>query len=341
MGAHRKKLQGHNSRTIARLTGEYHRACRKLFSKADLKRAAAVAQQVKREWREASLKANGDGKALAALKDAARRKFRRLVAEALPQYRQWQVLHRIFQQEHRKLVGLSSTGLHGNLLDVGWGDLTVTPPPPGAVEWVPPFPLFDMQLLDPGDHVTSDASFTGPGAGNLVNNIVFNHDEDTPAIIGVFGLIRPESATSIVSCGHAFRLPQAGRLQVNANIRNYYNKAVLSLQDRFGFSYGKLRLRANLFIDIVRGSEVLHLPTSMIDTRLDSGGDDASQTVTDIDNSMLYQIVGTTDDILPLGEQVQILVGAEISIDSELDDMESHVAAVYYWQVRRIFAGVV
>jgi hypothetical protein len=341
LGSHRKKLQQRTQRPINQLTREYSQACGKLWSKTDLTRAAALAEAVKREWHQASVKLKGNDAKLALLKAEARKKFRRLLAKEVPKYRKWQALHKAFQQAHRKLDNASASGVHGLPLDIAWGDLTVTPPPPGAVEWVAPFPLFDSQLLDDDEHIDTDSSFTGPGAGNLVNNVVFNHDEDTPTIIGLYGLIRPEWATSLVSVGHAFRIPRAGRLQVNANVRNYYNKAVLSLRDNFGFSYGKLGLKVGLFIDIVRDSGVLHLPTTLIESQLDSDGDDVSRTVTDVDNSMLFQIEGTTEEILPVGEQVKVMVGGEVTITSELDDMESQATATYYWQVRRIFAGVV
>lgn len=341
LGGHRKRLQQRTHKPLVQLSREYSQACGKLFSKTDLKRAAGIAEEVKREWHQASVKLKGNEAKLATLKAEARRKFRRLLAKAVPKYRKWQALHKAFQKAHRKLLNATATGVHGLPLDIAWGELTVTPPPPGAVEWEAPFPLFDSQLIDDDEHITADTSFTSPGAGNLVNNIVFNQDEDTPTIIGLYGLIRPEWATSVVSCGHAFRIPRAGRLQVNANVRNYYNKAVLSLWDNFGFSYGKLALTAGLFIDIVRGDQVIHLPTTLIESRLDSDGDDTSRTVTDIDNSMLYQIEGTTEEILSLGEQVKVMVGGEVTITSELDDMESQATATYYWQVRRIFAGMV
>lgn len=343
LGAHRKKLQQRTSRPVARLASEYQKACRKLLSRTDLKRVAAIVQQVKHEWHEASLKVGGDGRKLVALKDAARRKFRRLVAKAVPRYRKWQALHKEFQKGHRKLTGLSATGLHGNLLDVGWGELTVAPPPPGAVEFVPPFPLYDTQLLDLDSSVTKDDSFTKPEVGWLVNNIAYHRDGSVSWLLdGRFGLFgRSLGSTSLVSCGHAFVMPSTGKLQVNANVRNFWNKGVVSLRDRFGFSDGKVNFRAGLFIDIVQPDRVIHLPTTLIDINLSSDGDDVSQTVTDIDNSMLYQIVGTTDDVLSAGERVQIYVGSEVFTNSYLNDMDSLVNAVYWWQVRRIFAGVV
>jgi len=94
-------------------------------------------------------------------------------------------------------------------------------------------------------------------------------------------------------------------------------------------------------VDILRGNEVIHLPTTMLDTTLHSGSDDKSQTVTDIDNSMLFQIVGVTEETFSAGERVQITVGSEVYIGSEQDDMDSHTTTVYYWQVRRFFVGVV
>ncbi len=339
--AHRLARQEAADRPLHRLTREYHRACRQLIPAADLKRAAAIAHAVKLEWRQASLKAGGDGTRLEALKDAARRKFHREAARALPGYRKWLALTKGYRKVHLQLDRHALSGAAGPRLEVAWGEVPHAPPP-GAVEFVPPFPLFDVQMLDPQGHVTADTSFAGPAAGNLVNNFVFDRDESTPAIIGAFGLTtRPDTATSLASCGGNFTLPRTGRLQVNANVRNYYNKAVLSLRDRFGFSYGKLGLQVRLFIDVIRGRDVIHLPTTMLATSLDSDGDDVSRTVTDIDNSMLFQVEGVTEETIAAGERVQVMVGSEVSIGSEQDDMDSHASAVYYWQVRKMFVAVI
>jgi hypothetical protein len=228
----------------------------------------------------------------------------------------------------------------GPRLDVVWADI-LPAPPPGAVQFVPPFPLFDVQLIDTDKHVTADTSFVNQGAGNLVNNIVVNQDEDTPAIIGLYGLIRAETSTSLTSCGVNITVPRDGRLQVNANVRNYYNKAVLSLRDNFGFSDGRVDLQVNLFIDVIRGREVIHLPTAMLTSTLTSDGDDVSKTVTDIDNSMLFQLEGVTEESFGAGERLQVMIGSEVTVSSKLDDMESQVSATYYWQVRKLFVGIV
>lgn len=338
--ADRLARQERAGRGAARLTREYKAALRKLFSKADLRRAAAIAERVKREWRAASLKVHGDEGRLAVLKRAARRSFQRLVARALPRYRTWRSLHQTYQKLYGELVAPAAIGGKGPHAVVVWGDI-LPAPPPGALEVVPPFALGDAQLIDEKHYVTADTSFAGPAAGNLVNNIVFDDDQDTPIIIGVYGLIRPETATSLVSCGGNFTMPRAGRLQVNANIRNFYNKATLSLQDNFGFSDGRIDLTVNLFIDIIRGRDVIHIPITQLSAGLHSDGDDVSRIVTDLDNSMLFQIEGVTDEVIPAGERLQVMVGSEVVISSKLDDMRSHANAVYYWQVRKIFLAVV
>jgi len=207
IGTHRKRLQQKADRRLSRLTREYHRAGRRLFSARDLGRVRAIEEQVKLEWRQASLKAKGSATRLEKLKDAARRKFHRMARRAVPRYARWQKLSRSYRQQYRKVAGALAMNLTGSSLSVAWGNLLLDPPP-GAVEFSPPFATYDVQLLDPNHRVTSDNSFVQPGSGLLINNVVFNRDESTPTIIGLFGLTtRPDTATSLVCCGRNYLLP--------------------------------------------------------------------------------------------------------------------------------------
>lgn len=339
--AHRERLVRKAVRPVAQVMRAYTEACRKLLSRKQVQRIAAALEEVKHEWRQASLKARGNGKKLGALKDDARRAFRRLAARTVPRFKAWQKLRTAFLRDLTRVTSTAFSGVAGPRLSVAWGDLLPLDPPPGATTFRPPFPAFDVQLIDDARRVSRDDSFSTPAAGLLVNNLSFHKDEDTPVIIGLYGLIRPDTATSLSSCGGNYTLPKTGRIQVNAAVRNHYNKAVLTLRDRFGFSYGKVGVRVSLFVDVIRNNrDVTHLPTVMLDTHLDSDGDDKSLVTTDIDNSMPFQLVAVSAQDFQVGERVQVMVGSEVFISSEQDDMDSTVEVTCYWQVNQITIGV-
>jgi hypothetical protein len=44
---------------------------------------------------------------------------------------------------------------------------------------------------------------------------------------------------------------------------------------------------------------------------------------------------------LPAGEQVTVLAGAQVRIDSDLDDMDAHVRATYWRRLRKLQIAVV
>lgn len=339
--SHRLKRQQRAARALARLSRDYRRACRKAVSQRALERAARIAAEIQEERCVAGLKARGDEKKLAALKDRARRKFRRLLAQAVPGYRKWVALRAAYQRDYRKLAGSAAvTGIAGQAVEA-WGSLAPAEPPPGALLFTPPYPLFDVQLIDPFGRVTQNDSFAVPSSGILVNHLTQHRDEDTAIIVGLYGLTtRPDVTTSLVACGRGYTMPRSGRLQVNAEFQNHLNKATLSLQDRFGFSYGNLTIRVQLFVDVLFGGQVTHMPTAVLTSTLSSDGEDDSRIITDIDNSRPHQIVATTPGSYAMGDRVLVMFGSEVTFESELDDMVSQATAAMYWQVPRVFVGV-
>src|SRR5687768_4094925 len=88
--AHRKKLLAANDAVYQRQARQYQRQFKKLYSKADLRTAAEITDRVRNEWQSSSLKAGSDSQSRDAGKVRARRKINRLMAAALPRFRQWQ-----------------------------------------------------------------------------------------------------------------------------------------------------------------------------------------------------------------------------------------------------------
>lgn len=338
--AHRLKLVAAQDAPHRRLLREYQRQCRKLFSKADLRTAADVVGRISKELHSSNPKIGSDSDERDARKVQARRKIDRLLAAALPSFRQWQALRKAHQREHRKLARLQFSRASSERVHVEWGDIVPTDDV-DVQDFVAPFPVFDVHTIDEAELISRDQSFVANDTGNMMNAFDFNHSEDTAVIIGVLGLIRATPASGLVSCGINFTMPRSGRLQISAVLQNYDSEVLYSLRDKFGFSSGALDIRLQLFLATARGGSVVYMPTTVLDAHKDSPGDDVSGSMSGLDGSTPYTILGSTEESVPAGDSVQILAGSIVHIESELDDMASHVSAVVRWQLQRISVSVI
>jgi hypothetical protein len=317
-----------------RLAREHYRQSRKLFSKADLRRAAEISRQVNREWREASVRTGGDTLKIDALKLSARRKLERMFGRDLPHYRQWKTMQRAQLREHEKLTQTTHAASQVAGSHINWGALGTLQGT--AQEFVPPFTSFDVETTTSGDFIVSDQSFAKPGIGHLVNNIVYDQNESTSIGAGLWGILPIENASSLASCGVAFTTPAAGRLKISAELQNFYNKVMFSVTDKFGFSSADVRIFLSLFISVVRGTRVEHLTKDLLATGLISHGSDLSYAQSDLDNSTPYTISAETATRLDANESVLVLAGSEVQIGTILDDMHCKVNAVLWWQLRKL-----
>lgn len=320
-----------------RLARDYHRQSRRLFSKADLRRVAEIADEIKRKWREASVKAGGDSERMDTLKASARQKLRRQLARVLPNYRKAQALRRAHLRDVRKLLEGTVTGVPAGRGRLAWGDITaggVT-----AQQFVPPYSVFDVETIDDGHFIKYDESFATPTIGHLVNNIIFHQDEHTSYFHGLFGLLTRAYAANRVSCGVAYTAPASGRLQISAVFQNFYNKVMFSVHDNVGFSSADVKIALHLFVAIVRGSKVIDLTKQILFTGLISHGDELSYALSDLDDTVPYTVSFVTDEAFNANESVQILTGSEVRIGTVLDDMHCNVNAVLWWQLKKLTVG--
>jgi hypothetical protein len=337
--AHRSILAAARQRPFQRAARELQRRAKKLFSKADLRAAAEIAANVKRECRRTSLTVGGDATKISAMKASARLKLDRLLGRTIPNYRKLQALQREYAREHQKLVKAALRApLHGEVR-LNWDDLVADDHP--LQEFTAPFPLFDLHTIDKKHLIKRNDSYAIPTSGQLINSITYDYDEDTPTIIAVFGLIRFEPASSLVACGIPFTTPRTGRLQVTASLQSFYDEVAYSVEDNFGFSSAELNISLQLFVDVVRVGSVIHLPTVLLTDGLVSHGVDLGTTMPHLDNSAPVVLNVITEETLSAGEPVEILVGSEVYIESKLDDMRSHVNALLYWQLKKIGVGAV
>jgi hypothetical protein len=331
--AHRETLLKQEARLHERLAREHQRQTKGLFSKADLRHAAEISRQVNREWRLASIKAGVDSARVDVLKLSARRKLERLLARELPNYRQWKTLRRANLREHDKLTTATLASNQAPRTRIDWGDVVAVD---GAATFGAPFTTFDVQMLDPRSFVVFDESFARPVIGHLVNNFAYDQDQSVSFGAGLLGILPIESAVSLVSCGVSFTTPSAGRLQIGASLQNIYNKVVVSVEDKFGFSSADVSVSLNLFVAVVRGT-VVELKTQRLPgTRLVSDGADMRYIQSDLDTTMPYGMTAVTDVRLEANESVLVLAGSNVAIGTILDDMHCKMNALLWWELKSL-----
>lgn len=309
-----------------RLALEHQRHFSKLFSKEDLRLIAKIANEVASEWGRASVEAEGDSARISALKIAARRKLDRRVVREFPNYTKARALRRAELREHRKLSATMLANIADAHTHIAWGDVGATLT--DASEFVPPFTSFDVQS-DPDRFIVRDDSFAKPQIGHLVNNFDYDQNKNTHAI-----------AANWAACGVPFTTPKEGRLEISAVLRNFYNKVMFSVTDKFGFSGADIDISLQLFIVVVRGTKVILLPTLLRHTGLVSHGSDLSFSESDIDDTRPFTITATTVERFNANESVLVLAGSKVLIDCDLDDMHGKVDAVLWWQLQKLRIGI-
>jgi len=333
--AHRTAELARAKKSHDRLAKEQGSVERSLFTKAELRRAAEIGRQVNREFREASVKASGDALRIDALKLAARKKFERLLARELPQYRQWKAMRRAHMGAHAKLTQKTQAASHFTNATINWDTLLELDAT--AQEFVPPFTTFDVQMIDFGGFVVSDESFARPNIGHMINNFAYDQDESTSIGRGLLGILPIESAASLVSCGVAFTTPSEGRLKISAEMQNIFNRINFSVSDNFGFSSAEVGVAVALFALVLRGTQdVERVDQVLITSSIDSGGSNQHRNVSDLDTTSPFMLSVETATRLNANESVLVLAGSEVVFGTVLDDMHAKMDALLWWQLKRL-----
>jgi hypothetical protein len=197
--------------------------------------------------------------------------------------------------------------------------------------FTPPYELFDVTLLGS----SSDNSFADPDSGNVVTDTQYLND-------GSFSPFKPHVISEDrSSVGINFRVPKTGFLNCTAIIQNLFNKFVYGLKDLFGFSSGEIDVKHTIFVTIVRSGEVTRFERTMFaDGLVALDGSEFTTSGSPIPTSTPFTISFATRDAFLKGEQIQILGGAAVYIQSRVDDMEGFATAVTMWQLKLLAVGI-
>jgi hypothetical protein len=217
-----------------------------LISRRDLKRAGAIVTDVKSEFHRTSLKLRGDADKWEAERKAFRSRLNRLLARAVPKFRDLRAVQRAHRREVQKILSK-------------WRDdippldgIAIDEFPPDATVFTPPYPLVDTFTVEIGDDTgVSNRSFVLPDSGQLMLDADIDDDRDTPVFTGAFDLDFTNVVQVFALCGVGYTTPRAGRVRVTAEMKDFYDYTLLSLKDNWGFSSGTLGCSYLLFASVL------------------------------------------------------------------------------------------
>lgn len=325
-------------RSIERAAQAHRRKRRAMFSRAELRRAQQIVDQVRRELHRGNMKRGSASAEWNAARDSARARIERALARELPRYREWRKMLRVHQREQqrrfRAVASAHKAGVHVDLADV-------LPPDSGDTRaFEAPFTIYDVARED-SSVVVTDNSFVVPSIGHVINNVDFEQRDDGPIATDIYGLNWLGRMFSSASCGVNFTTPRAGRVRVGAALQNFHSRIMYSVEDYFGISESELHIEVRLLIKIVQPGRVKAMRKTILTGGLTSYGGDIAATMPLLDTTALHVIEATSAESYEANTGLQVLAGCELMVLSEIDDMRSYVDALLWWQLKKLTIDVI
>lgn len=327
-----RKQQLELKRASERLAHAHDRSFRQLFSKRDLRRIGVLVEQAKTDWRRASLKTGGDALRIGALRHAAAIRVRRAVAREFPQSKRWRLIQKAYAVDQAELRARSLAAGASAVGSLDWGVESVP-----ADQFRAPFTVHDVQTVG----FDRDDSRAFPERGELINSVASSGNSMTYAMDAIFGVDPQGTSVQQASCGVAYRTARAGRLQISATLQNIANRVTFSLYDNFGFSSAELRIALNLFVGVATTRGLTLFPTTLYTTGYISHGNEASMSVSALDDTRPYTVHATTEERFEANREVFVLAGSEISFFSRVNDMGYRMDALTWWMLKSLAIKIV
>ena len=326
-------------RLLEKATQAYRRACRRLLSKADLRKAEEIAGRVKFELQRENLLRGNKAESWDEGRRVARKRIEREFGRSLRGYRRWKTLVREYRRERARLIRAISPRLTGSELHVDFG--TVAPPDSGDTRvFLAPFTVFDVSRED-ASAIVEDRSLVVPSIGHIVNNVAYRQEDDGPIATDFYGINWSGRLFSSAACGVNFTTPRPGRLRIGAALRCFHSRISCALRDRFGISEAELSIEVRLIIAVIQPNRTIKLRKTILQDGLTSFGSDLSHVLPELDADGVHVIEATTDDNYAADAGVQILAGCEVFVLSEIDDMRAYVDALLWWRLEKLTVEVV
>ena len=312
---------------------DYRQRTAKLISDDQLAKARSAIRQARTDWAAASARFIGDADRWDAERRRRRESLQKQLHGIVPEFGQLREL---------QAAGTRAVAERAHLAHPVF-EPVIMPADPEPTVHRPPFAQDRLGPLDEWAHnmAVADRSFVRREIGHLI--VDADLTADPGGVFGFaewFGIIPPDHGCVSAACGTAFTMPEAGRLQVTATLRNLYNRTTLSITDEWGSSWGSLWVDATIFVAVLRpdGGEVLH--SLLADRKLESDGDDKTALLPAIDQQV-FRLLGNTEGRFGAGESVFVLAGVFLDASSALNDMEAHVRTLMWWVLEELGIAVV
>lgn len=315
------------------VAAQYRDRLRGMVDDEQIERAGAVIERARAGWRAAGNRSVGDADRWDADRARHRTDLHLQLREAIPELGKVRAVQ-------AKATRVLAERTHVTLPVF---EPVIAPADPVPTLYRPPFAQDRLGTLDDRGHSMDvvDRSFVRREIGHLVV------DADLAARPGstwgfneLFGLLPIDHGCVSAACGTAFTMPQDGRVQVTAALRNLYSRTTMSVTDRWGFSSGSLTVEGTVFIAVLRldGGEVLH---SVLTSRtLTSDGDDKSALLPDIEQQV-FRLLANTESRFSAGETLFVLAGVYAAAGSVLNDMVADVRTLMWWVLEELGIAVV
>jgi hypothetical protein len=334
-----KALVAANQALVKRRDEPLRRAERKfLRARAALLRpivkpAKIIFGEAKSASLQAFLRAGGDGAAIVNARRRARRAIDRALRERVTGYHEYEALQRSYVDESRALLAARRDASHVGGPGLSIGDAPLLPDLAPQL-FRPPFALFHTE---PADSVAK--SFAVPHSGLVGINDRFQFRGSDDSIIGVS--FNPGiEGTYHALVGGTFTVPRTGFLFGAAVMQNLANDFTMSVTDEFGFSYGNVGIDHSIAVRIVRSGEITAFDRLVYSNGIRSFGHDFSFFESPIPRSTPFTLNFESQDAFLKGERIQILAGASLTMEAQINDMKAVMAAFTVWQVKSLSIGI-
>jgi hypothetical protein len=117
----------------------------------------------------------------------------------------------------------------------------------------------------------------------------------------------------------------------------------MSIGDNFGFSKAEIDATHRLYVIIVRppGSALFDFHYQVtIQAKLLSDGDDVSDSISELQTTVPYTLNFRSAEMFNEGDQLSILIGTDVFVDSYLEFMKSTIDATLAWHLKAMYVSV-
>ena len=298
-----------------------------------LKPATIIFGEAKAASSQAFLRASGDGAAITNARRRARRAIDRALRERGTGYHEYEALRQSYADEYRALIAARREASKIGDFDLQIGDILLRPDLAPQL-FRPPFALFDTEPLN-----SVVKSFAVPRSGlvGINGRVHFLGFDDS--IVG-FSFNPGIKGTFHALVGGTFTVPRTGFLVGSAVMQNLANDFTMSLTDEFGFSDGNVGIDHSIAVRILRSGEITAFDQLVYSNGIRSFGEDFGISESPIQRSTPFTLNFESQDAFLKGERIQILAGASLIMEAQINDMKAVMAAFTVWQVKSLAIGI-